>query len=321
MAIKTVFKILFFSFTSTNMLWAQGIEEQRKYFVKDERKLTNFINSSEQLDGLSIYNHSQYMYFDIYLDTPDFDLYKNKLSLRFRKRIFSDTLITYGLQLKNEMETDSSIRMEVEEKELDFYRVKTDKGWIELPKILDIIFSQIQNNKIDINSEEFQKAISYIQKWIKLNAESTITPFQKIIHLKFNGLGKEKIATIKPIIFGSEKRTRSHVYIDPINTTEELIKLPKNGKTVSELPEFFKNNNTYNWILETSLDSAVFYPLFKSDKIQAEVFEFEVENKYFIPEKGTEIMNLFEKNLKTHFQMENLINSKYSQSVKKFLVP
>lgn len=303
------------------MLLAQGTEEQRKYVIKDEKALLNFINSSGQLEGLSLYNHSQYTYFDLYLDTPDFDLYKNKLSLRFRKRIFSDSLVTYGLQLKSEMETVSSVRMEIEEAQLDFYRVKTDLGWIELPKILDIIFSQIQNNKIDISSKEMQHALSSIQKWIQLNVESTISPFQKIAFLKLNGLEREKIATIRPVLFGSEKRIRSHIYIDPAKTIIELRSMPMNSLALSAVPDFFKKNNTFNWILETSVDSAVFYSLFKTNKTQVEIFEFEVENKYFLPEKGTEIMNLFEKNLKSNFQMENLMDSKYRQSIKKFLVP
>ncbi|MCE9539732.1 MAG: hypothetical protein K8R85_11010, partial [Bacteroidetes bacterium] len=66
---------------------------------------------------------------------------------------------------------------------------------------------------------------------------------------------------------------------------------------------------------------AVFYSLFKTNKTHIEIFEFEVENKYFLHEKGTEIMNLFEKSLKSNFHMENLIDSKYRQSIKKFLVP
>lgn len=303
------------------MLLAQGTEEQRKYVIKDEKALLNFINSSGQLEGLSLYNHSQFTYFDLYLDTPDFDLYKNKLSLRFRKRVFSDSLVTYGLQLKSEMETVSSVRMEIEEAQLDFYRVKTDQGWIELQKILDIIFSQIQNNKIDISSKEMQHALSSIQKWIQLNTESTISPFQKIAFLKLNGLEREKIATIRPVLFGSEKRIRSHIYIDPAKTIIELRSMPMNSLALSAVPDFFKKNNTFNWILETSVDSAVFYSLFKTNKTQVEIFEFEVENKYFLPEKGTEIMNLFEKNLKSNFQMENLMDSKYRQSIKNFLVP
>lgn len=303
------------------MLLAQGTEEQRKYLIKDEKALLNFINSSGQLEGLSLFNHSQYTYFDLYLDTPDFDLYKNKLSLRFRKRVFSDTLVTYGLQLKSEMETFSSVRMEIEEKELGFYRVKTDKGWIELPKILDVIFSRIQNNNFDINSSEIQQALSSIQKWIQLNSESTISPFQKITFLKLTGLGPEKIATIKPVLVGSEKRIRSHIYIDPAKTIIELRNTPMNSLELSAVPDFFKKNNSFNWILETSVDSAVFYSLFKTNKSLVEIVEFEVENKYFLPEKGTEIMNLFEKNLKSNFQMENLMDSKYRQSIKKFLVP
>jgi len=321
MAINKIFKILLFSFISSNMLLAQGTEEQRKYVIKDEKALLNFINSSGQLEGLSLYNHSQYTYFDLYLDTPDFDLYKNKLSLRFRKRVFNDSLVTYGLQLKSEMETVSSVRMEIEEAQLDFYRVKTDQGWIELPKILDIIFSRIQNNKIDISSKEMQYALSSIQKWIQLNAESTISPFQKIAFLKLKGLEREKIATIRPVLFGSEKRIRSHIYIDPAKTIIELRNMPMNSLALSAVPDFFKKNNTFNWILETSVDSAVFYSLFKTNKTQVEIFEFEVENKYFLHEKGTEIMNLFEKNLKSNFQMENLMDSKYRQSIKKFLVP
>lgn len=301
------------------MLSAQGTEEQRKYFIKDEKALMNFINSSGQLDGFSIYNHSQYTYFDIYLDTPDFDLYKNGLSLRFRKRVFNDSTTTYGIQLKSEMETDTSIRMEVEEKELDFYRIKTNSGWLELPKVLDVIFLQVEQNQINLNSAELQQAISSIQKWIEFKAESTITPFQKLNHLV--GWDNKKTRTLKPVIVGSERRIRSHIYINPIHTSNELRTITKNNIIPSVLPEFFKKNTDCNWVLETSVDSAVFYSLYESKQKKAEIFEFEVENKYCIQETGTAIMNLLEKNLKSNFQMENQIDSKYRQSVKKFLVP
>ena len=120
----------------TNLVFAQT-EEQRKYVFDHLDEIENFIRSSDSTEKLSTFHHSKYEQYDIYLDSPDFLLLKNKMSLRFRKQI-SETRkrpVTYTFQLKSEMEHLNSARMEVEETELDFYLVKSPDGWIPTPNI------------------------------------------------------------------------------------------------------------------------------------------------------------------------------------------
>lgn len=319
MAIKKNLVIICILLVHSIGMVAQGTEEQRKYKIGDKNTFVNFIQSSASLDGLSLYNHSQYTYYDIYLDTPEFDLYKNGYSFRFRKRVFNDTLITYGLQLKSEMKTDTSVRMEVEEKDLTLYKIKTKNGWVNLIDVIDELMAYLNSNSVDTKDEKFVTYCSYIQQWIEFKVGSTIVPFQRMMHLGNACLAKDKMKTLKPVLLGCEKRTRSHVYIDSTVCSADLKQIPHNGIEPALLPSFFKSHLEYNWVLETSLDAAVFYPIFKSGITKSEIFEFEVENKCTVPEMGTQLMSRFEKTLKKNFNVTNQIDSKYKQSIKLFL--
>jgi len=119
-------------------------------------------------------------------------------------------------------------------------------------------------------------------------------------------------------MYGSETRKRSDVYIDPSHTTVALGKLEMNKLANSEKSTYLQLHPTYNWILETSLDSAIFYPLIATAQTKSVVYEFEVENKYFIPETGSQVMDQFEASLKKYFLCANERDSKYCRSLKKF---
>ncbi len=312
---KFLHLVLLFLF-SANFLFAQGVEEQRKYIVSNPDSLLAFVTSSGTLNGLSTHNHSEDVYYDIYLDTPDFSIAQNHLSLRFRKRNLGK-LVTYSFQLKSEMENSSGLRMEVEETELDFYTVKTVNRWSPLPVVLDVFFSQLERKTINPQAPELLLATEQLQKWIRDNVAGPIIPFQKLSHLKLKGLDQQSLKTLRPVLFGGVKRLRSHLYIDPKSSTSAFKNITQN-RPASVLPKFLFINPQFNWILETSLDFATFYPLIESKTAKVEICEFEVENKYFIPQTGTEVMDVFEKGLKEKFGAANGIDSKYLQSLKKF---
>jgi hypothetical protein len=267
---------------------------------------------------LSTSYNAQYIYYDIYLDTPDFTLFKNQYSLRFRKRNFGAAGVTYSLQLKSEMDTGSSVRMEVDEPDLNLYKIKTAKGWITLTSALDVFFHQIETKSVDPQSAEIRNASANIQTWIAFKVGGTVAPFQKLLHLNLPGLDSVKMKTLSPVLFGSETRKRSDVYIDTANTTAALKKTEMNHVVYSDKSSFLQHHPGYNWIMETSLDSAIFYPLVSTSVKRAVVYEFEVENKYFIPETGSKIMDLFEAGLKKYFLCINEKDSKYCRSLKKF---
>lgn len=157
-----------------------------------------------------------------------------------------------------------------------------------------------------------------INSWIAFKVGSSIPPFQKLSHLNLPGLDSVGMKNISPVLFGSETRKRSDVYIDTENTNSFYKSIGMNQIAIADKSPFLQLNPTYNWILETSLDSAIFYPLIPTPVTQAVVYEFEVENKYFIPETGSKIMDQFEASLKKYFLCNNEIDSKYSRSLKIF---
>jgi hypothetical protein len=309
------FSIFFLFLFITGSCFCQ-FEEQRKYQLSKPDSVLKFIKSSGQLSGFSTYNHSEDTYFDLYLDTPDFSLAENHLSLRFRKRKFSSTLpASYGFQLKSEMENAGGLRMEVEETDLSIYRVQSDKGWIPLKSVLDIFFSQAEENTFLKDSPEIVQATQQLQSWIRMHAGGPVIPFQKISHLELKGLDAKSLQTLTPVMCGMVKRLRSHIFINP--KTSPIKNIPQNPLLPDGLPYFFIENN-YNWVLESSLDYASFYPLIEAKIPKVELCELEVENKYAVKSTGTELMNIFEKGLKEKFGVTNGMDSKYLQSLKKF---
>src|SRR5690606_37614925 len=101
----------------------------------------DFIQKSGEIDGFSTNNHSDLSYFDLYFDTPDFDLAEKGYSLRMRKREDGEGGFAYVFQLKSEMETADGVRMEVEETELDFYLLFHNSIKANLATFLDSIFN------------------------------------------------------------------------------------------------------------------------------------------------------------------------------------
>jgi hypothetical protein len=292
------------------------VEEQRKYQVSNADSMLAFVTSSGTLNGLFTHFHSEDVYYDLYLDTPDFSIAENHLSLRFRKRDFGTGDATYSFQLKSEMENAGGLRMEVEETELNFYKVKTEKGSTPLPAVLDVFFLQLKRGGPNTHSPEIELATKELQEWIQNNAPGPITPFQKLLHLNLKGLGPEELKTLHPVLYGSSKRFRSHIYIDGAAPPETLKNIPQNNS--STVPPFFLTDGGYNWLLESSLDFSTFYPLIETKIPKVVICEYEVENKYFMRETGTQVMDMYEKGLKEKFGATNGIDSKYLQSLKQF---
>ena len=237
MVIKKLLCILCLqSLLGAGLVCAQGTEEQRKYIVKANASLLGITDLATGLNGLSFHTHSKYNYFDIYIDTPELDLYKNNLSLRFRKRIFTNGDITYGMQLKSEMQSATSIRMEVEETELDVYKIKTDTGFVALIDVLNVFFTQLENNSVDANTAKIKNAMALLQAWIRFKADGCVVPFQKLMYLNLKGLELAKTQTLTPVVFGADTRMRSHVYVNPTNTSAELNNMKLTTTPTSALP-------------------------------------------------------------------------------------
>ena len=307
--------ILFFTLLLTATLAFSQTEEQRKYVFENNHEIENFILSSGTTEALSTHFHSEYTYYDIYLDTPDFLLLRTKLSLRFRKRITDDKKrpITYGFQLKSEMDSLNSVRMEIEETELDFYMVKSDTGWVPLPTLLDSLFEHYDKHPDQPESENIVKTIQLIESWIQFKAEGAIAPFQRLRHL---GFVIREIQSLRPVTCGKTIRRRSHIYASAEQS--EQLNLERNRKKTGDLPKFFKKNPGHNWLLESSLDLAVFYPLYTSKEHVARISEYEVENKFFQPEIGRQVLEIYEAELIAKFRAIPKMDSKYKQAMDLF---
>lgn len=294
-----------------------GTEDQRKYAVPDLKIFDEFIISSGNAGDLKTHYEGAYRYYDIYLDTPDYDLYSNQLSLRFRKKILNGETF-YGLQLKSEMDTGSSVRMEIEEAELEMYQVKKGDSWIPLISVLNVLFNQLEHERIAPESAEAQEAIGQISEWIRLKIGTPVSPFQKLSHLNLKGVTEEKLRSMRPVIYGADIRKRSHVYIDSTCANAELKNIPLNKMDAASTPAFFKAHPNCNWMLETSLDAAVFYPIVKSKTKEIAINEFEVENKYPDAAKGTKVLDQFENYLIHTYGVSKNTDSKYCNSIKIF---
>lgn len=286
-------------------------EEQLKFSVSTPDEFKAFITSSPQIGELKSLYHSKNNYSDIYLDTPDQILLKNNLSLRFRKRIFDDSLntVTYSMQLKNEMTTTSSIRMEVEEPELDFYFIQNKGNKISLTTLLETIFSHYKANPTKQLSEGTTTAIALIEQWIIDKAEAPVAPFQKLRALKEIQL--KEIKNLKLVTCGSANRYRSHIYID--DETSARLNIPKNKIKSNKLPIYFLQNTTDNWLLETSFDKAVFYTIGKSPTKRVELVEYEVEQKHYDKTASKAIFELFKSEISQQYIITPKFDSKYKQ--------
>jgi hypothetical protein len=297
-------------------------EEQRKYvFSSITPEFIQMINSGK-VEGLSTKKHSDYTYTDIYLDTDNLDLYKNNLSLRIRKRNFGDGSVEFGMQLKSEMLTNGQARMEVEEKELNFYNiVLADNTKVKLQDELNIIFEQFlkiidSNPNVQVKNDPIlSEKIDNIKTWIRFKLNAAIAPFQKLNRVK--SISKANLLTLKPVLIGKSNRQRVHVYINRKDTTDDLVSFPASLRELSSTPTILRDLNLI-WTMEASFDSAKFYPLtsiLSNNSNYHQINEFEVENK-FLPNANSEVvMDKFEAGLMQKYKAKVNLESKYKQSI------
>ncbi|MDW3649849.1 MAG: hypothetical protein R8P61_22445 [Bacteroidia bacterium] len=307
-----IFTILFLSIFS---LAFSQTENQRKYLPGDYVGISGFIQSSQATESFSTHFHSDDMYYDLYLDSPDYFLLKNRMSLRFRKRVPGDKkkAPSYAFQLKSEMDSLNSVRMEVEETELDFYMLKSEGKWIAMSVLLDSIFYYIDQNPEQPINARTSAAFELITNWIAFKAGGAIAPFQKLLFL---GFSLEEIQCLQPVTSGKTRRMRSHVYSTATQTN--MLEVQKNRIKANKLPKFFKKKPDHNWLLESSLDMAVFFPLYPSKIKEARLSEYEVENKYHLPEVGEKLMAVYAKELSDRFSLVAKLDSKYRQVILAF---
>lgn len=316
MGIKFLFTLLLFWQGIES--FSQGIETQRKYGFEQGTGFSTFIETGREINGFSLIHHSDLTYFDLYFDTPNFDLAEKGYSLRMRKKETGEGGFDYVFQLKSEMETTNGVRMEVEETELDFYYLFHKDLKIDLSRFLDLLFAEMQALKETGTAVNYQLYLDELAQWIEFKAGAPLVPFQKLHFLMPDLFSIEGIKKLRPVLIGQSVRSRSHIYLKAENNLEKTGEMLINKTIESETPEFFKTNPKACWLFESSLDESVFYPLFPSSTKSLQLWEYEVENKFPSPEKSVALMNEFETHLKTEYGIFNTLNSKYLQSILAF---
>lgn len=287
--------------------FSQPIEEQYKFRLPDSISEFHLLESLNGICELSTLQHSGYVYHDAYLDTPNDLLLNNGFSLRIRKRVWNDTTITYSMQLKSEMSKTSAIRVEVEEKELDFYRfLNFEKDTLLVTDLLDQLFYTSSRRYNDSLNAEFEFAREEINSWIQFIAEQPITPFQYLNHLDSLKFDRETLNLLEVKLVGTSYRIRGHVFT---TSSTQLAQVPREKK---ETPIYFQKNEDAVWLMETSLDYSRFYSV-DSTNAFFDLREFEVENKYPQKEIVRPMIEQFSLELQKKFGLMEQQDSKYRQ--------
>ena len=76
------------------------------------------------------------------------------------------------------MDSLNSVRMEVEETELDFYLVKSGEEWISMTVLLDTIFHRFETYPEHPMNEEVEEAIRLINTWIHFKRKEPLPPYR-----------------------------------------------------------------------------------------------------------------------------------------------
>lgn len=303
---KTILPIFVFL---TFGVFSQPTEEQLKFRLPDSLGEYTLLFGLDGVGGLSAIQHSEYFYYDIYLDTPDDLLLNNGWSLRLRKRNINDSTVSYSMQLKSEMSDTNAVRFEIEEKELEFYRwVNPENRVFKVTDIIDSIRVFAEQPLIKKNQDSCELHCDRLNAWLASMVGSPITPFQYLQFVDPALFNDEMLKQLEVKMVGKSHRIRGHLVFDT-SIRPEFERIPEKQ---NELPLFFQENPKAVWLLETSLDYSIFYCL---DDFNAPVHlrEFEVENKYHNPALSALILRAFSQEIVAEFGLIEARESKYFQ--------
>ena len=302
--------LLMLFFLQLTSIHAQLTEDQRKFSIQNNDSIYKEIESLSDIGDFSLLQHSKDIYYDIYLDSPDFTLKKHGFSLRFRKRITQNNDISYSFQLKSEMNEVNSIRLEAEEDNLELYQFIQGTNKVSLIALLEPLFQYTENQVL---SDVIQLNIQTINEWINFKFDAPILPFQLLKNNGKHNFSKVELLGLKPILVGRSERMRFHgVFNEEVN--DSLTKMYGYNRLLeNELPEHLKNKSGLNWIFEASLDKSTFYT-FQNRKV-VQLSELEIENKFNQPSIGVQLIDAFEKELLLNMKLSKGSSSKYVQAV------
>ncbi len=283
-------------------------ESERKFILNDLDSIAGLIRNHGQIGPFGFHYHAEYYYLDVYFDTPQAHLQKHQLSLRMRiqnKPGVKDS-IGYTFQLKTEMTTPGAPRLEMEETELSFYLLQHQGDIHKLDQFLNLFFEESTKD-----AAYFSPFIFSFSHWFKQKAGAPLAPFQGLRFLYPQVFTENVIASLTPVCYGAITRTRAHVYLKEADAA--LGGVRNKERSFNDIPAFFKAQRNLIWLMELSLDNAVFYDI-KNLNQRCVISELEVESKFdeHSLKKGN-ILALFADDFLVKFEAKEEIRSKFKQ--------
>jgi hypothetical protein len=311
MVIKRFLHITLVWFFGMSLLSGQT-ESQRKFVFSNYDSIAQLIETNGELGAFGFHQHATYFYFDIYFDTPDKLLQKQQVSMRMRiqYRPGSKDSLNYTFQLKTEMTHPGAPRLEMEESDLDIYRLIFQGKEIRLHQLLEAFKEESQKSAVELN---FSAHLTAFTAWFKQKSGAPIAPFQGLRFLFPKIFTEQVIAALEPVCFGEIRRTRAHVYLK--NPDDRLEGVKNKERSLNDLPSFFIANRQLIWLMELSLDRAIFYSIQNPEK-SCSISELELESKFDEKTlKQGNILAYFAETLLQNFKAEDEIRSKFKQVV------
>ncbi len=288
------FLVMLFTFQFS--MASTGVEEQRKYLV-DPAQLSG--ENLNRIQPFVFHPHSQYITYDIYFDTPAWDIRNSSHSFRLRRVEKKKGKWDYAVQIKSEMTEASQIRMELEYKDLGNQKVNGEL-------LTDLINQFIADEPARANiSVKFTK-------WMERKKESSLAPFQKLRDLKIDA------SKLRAAVWGHSIRQRYHVYTEKNSTLAKTYFIKQSEKNVFLVPDFFKTQKQLIWLMEASYDRAIFRDALSGKTDEWTIHELEIENKYRPRKLGTLLLNDLEEKMQQVWQAKISTRSKYLSSSSHF---
>lgn len=275
---------------------SSGVEEQRKYSIDPAQLSTKNLSL---IQPFVFHPHSQYITYDIYFDTPAWDIRKSSHSFRLRRVEKKKGKWEYSIQIKSEMIEAGQIRIELEYKDLV-------KQKIDGELITELINQYIadENSRPGISAK--------FTKWMERKKESSLAPFQKLRDLNINA------GTLRAVVWGQSVRQRYHVYTEKNSSLAKTYFIKQSEKNIFLVPDFFKTQKQFIWLMEASYDQAIFRDALTEKKDEWSIHELEIENKYRPRKLGTILLNDLELKMKEVWQAKISTESKYLSSSSHF---
>lgn len=307
MATKKIVPIIYFFLFLSNFVHGQT-ESERKFVFANYDSIALLIQKNGTLAEFGFQQHATYYYFDIYFETPDKLLQKHQVSLRLRIQFRPGTKdsLNYTFQLKTEMSYPGAPRLEMEERELYYYKLNHHGEEVVLQQVLQNFQEEAKKT-----SPDFTKHKEIFSTWFKQKAGAPIAPFQGLRFLFPQVFTEQVIGTLMPICYGSTKRTRAHIYLN--ESLSRYAGVRNKERALNEIPDFFLNQRSVIWLMELSFDQAEFHSIEPNGKTCG-FSELEVESKFDETSlKQGNILAFFAETLLQNFKADEEIRSKFKQ--------